>query len=221
MVVDPATKLEIDVGVAAAKMIAHVVPNAYEKAITWWSGKTILVLGPKWAGKTSFMDYLRFATLRTESPPEATTGPEQGNYLILKFGGKDATLIMHVRRPIDLPGELGPRKQMEYVSSYKPHALVLVLDSTSPLAGPVIPNPTGERLSSVSWLREFCVALNSALSSSRKLAKKLKCLMIILNKQDKLTAGDGKQFRTSSPLGFGRNSRKFCKQDGCTQETYH
>jgi hypothetical protein len=157
----------------------RVAPHGIEWIKTLWSGKTLLVLGPERTGKTSFLDYLQYGLLRQEQPTAHTITIDPRRSFIVKLG-RNGSLVLRIRRPLDSPGSVQPMDQIHYIQRYKPDCLLLILDSSSPLIG-------HRAVSSVAWLEEFFKHFDYALRTLPKVINKLRAVMVIMNKWDKIS----------------------------------
>ena len=136
-------------------------------------------LGPERAGKTSFLDYLEWNILNDEQPTSPTLDIKRRNHIVLKLG-QNGNLVLRIRRPFDVPGDVSPRLQVNYVKHYWPAGVILVLDANSPLEGPAVN-------SSINWLNRFCYHFDAAIKTEPKLARTVKIIVVAMNKRDKLS----------------------------------
>jgi hypothetical protein len=94
--------------------------------------------------------------------------------------GRDAALELMVTSVIDVAGQVGPVEHARYVIEKKPHAIVIFIDLSRPLKG------KGEQVST-DWLRGFCNALETRWRASRKRKSRLRSVILVLNKKDKVS----------------------------------
>ena len=127
-------------GIAAAvvKVGITVLERVAPKGIAWVKslifGKTIVVIGQSRAGKTSFVDFLRHGIFDDERDTGKTLETTKSGRFDVKLG-KDKTLEMIVESVSDLPGQVGATEHANKTHSENPHAVVLLLDLTTPLKG--------------------------------------------------------------------------------------
>jgi hypothetical protein len=176
----------------AKLLIEHVVPKLTDYGKMLWSGKKFLVLGPARSGKTSFLDFLEYLILEPEKLTPTTVGVRIREDKILRVG-PDRSLTLRVRKPRDVAGQ-APIHQIQYLKDYTPHCIVIVLDATK-----FFGVPASE--CALDWLRQFCAHLNVLLISNKGVAKKLKSMVVVMNKWDRIAAAakdrnDDKEYRT-------------------------
>lgn len=175
-------------GIAAAvvKLGITVLERAGPKAIAWLKslifGKTILVIGQSRAGKTCFVDFLRHGIFDDESDTGKTLETTKTGRFDVKLG-KDKTLEMIVESVSELPGQVGATEHANETYRENPHAVVLLLDLTTPLKG------EPDR-SSIGWLTTYCERLETLWRANKKRKKnKIQFFVVLLNKKDKVKDG--------------------------------
>ncbi len=149
------------------------------RLFTYAVGKEILVLGPSGAGKTKFTEYLRLGALDPASKREMTYHIRKSPSFVVGFGS-NRQVTLKVRRAVDTPGQVGPWQHGTLVGRRKPHAIIVVLDSTTALS------------TTVAWLRLFCSRLDTVLRDRSYVKRKLSEILILLNKRDRI---DDHQFQ--------------------------
>jgi len=125
-------------------------PRGLYALITHALGKEILVLGPSTAGKTKFTEYLRLGVLDPEGKREMTYGVRKSPAFTVGIG-RDRDVVLKVRRAVDTPGQVGPIEHATMVGRRKPHAIIVVLDSSR------------AALMMTTWLHLFCDRLDTVL----------------------------------------------------------
>lgn len=141
-------------------------------------GKEILVLGPSGAGKTKFTEYLRLGALDPAGKREMTYHIRKSPSFVVGVG-PSTRLALKVRRAVDTPGQVGPWQHGSLVGQRRPHAIIVVLDSTTALS------------TTVAWLRLFCSRLDTVLRDKSYVKRKLSEILVLLNKRDRI---DSEQF---------------------------
>lgn len=175
-------------GIAAAvvRLGITVLERAAPKAISWvksvFFSKSIIVIGQSRAGKTSFVDFLRHGIFEDESDTGRTLEKTISGRFDVKLG-KDKTLELIVESVSDLPGHVGATEHANETYKENPHAVVLLLDLTSPLKG------EPDR-SSIGWLTTYCDRLEMLWRANKKRKKnKIQSFVVLLNKKDKVKDG--------------------------------
>ena len=164
-------------------------------------GKEILILGPGRAGKTKFTQYLQLGVLDAEGQRDMTYGVTKSPAFVVSIGGPQG-LTFEVRRAVDTPGQVGPARHASLVGQREPHALIIVLDCSSAIS------------STIRWLRLFCSRLDTILRRGSYVVRRLKAIVVVLNKRDKTGGTESTQLREavtevlhqhlSVPLGIDR-----------------
>jgi len=150
-------------------------------------GRRILVIGAARSGKTSFLKYLQYGLLAPEGEQTPSYGwgkkRDQNHHKTKNFvvkTGRDNMLQLHVRNVIDVVGQVPAESHAQFVRKHKPHALVIMLDSSIPLKGP---NSAGN------WLKSFSAELALILSDDAAVRRSLQTMIVVMNKADKSNAG--------------------------------
>lgn len=152
------------------------------RLLTYAIGKEILVLGPSGAGKTKFTEYLRLGALDPAGKREMTYHIRKSPSFVVGVG-TDRQLALKVRRAVDTPGQVGPWQHGSLVGRRKPHAIIVVLDSTTAVS------------TTVAWLRLFCSRLDTVLRDRSYVRRKLSEMVILLNKRDRIDNAEFDQLR--------------------------
>ena len=183
---DPLTPAEVAIGNEIAKQLVPVAVTGAKKLWTRLRGRTILVVGPSGVGKTTFRNYLQDGMLRMfQLDPVHTLERDEGTFTEL-IRGRGGALVASLRRSVDEPGDYPPRDHAAEVKRFKPNCLVLVLDSSNILSA----NPTP---SSLVWLNEFAKELDSVLFRNPRLGGKIRLMLVVMNKWDKLLTDEQKR----------------------------
>jgi hypothetical protein len=158
---------------AKVKAARRAAPKGLARLRTYAKGKEVLVVGPSTAGKTKFAQYLRLGTLDPEGMREMTYHITKSPTFVVRVGpGGNTTL--NVRRAVDTPGQTGPIQHASLIGTRKPHAVIVLLDSSKAAR------------TSISWLRLFCNRLDTVLRRGSYTKRKLREVIVILNKRDKI-----------------------------------
>ncbi len=116
------------------KVFQRVAPGGIEKVVNWIRGSEILIVGQARAGKTSFIDYFQYGILDFEDETEKTYQIEITPTFKIKMG-RNTSLELKVKKGVDVPGQIGAIEHANIAYSRNPHAIVVILDVTTPLAG--------------------------------------------------------------------------------------
>jgi len=162
----------VSMGVGAAGARRSKARGLYG-LITHALGKEILVLGPSTAGKSKFTDYLRFGTLDEEGQREMTYHVRKTPAFTVRLGPAEEG-VLKIRRAVDTPGQVGPLQHATLVGRRKPHAIVVVLDCGR------------SALMMTTWLHLFCDRLDTVLRKGSYARRKLREILVLLNKRDKI-----------------------------------
>ena len=149
---------------------------------TYARGREILILGPGSAGKTKFAQYLRLGALDPEGKREMTYYVTKSPGFVIGIG-REGGLMLKVRRAVDTPGQVGPVQHAGLVSRRKPHAVIVMLDCSSAVSA------------TVRWLRLFCSGLDTVLRRGSYAARRLKEIVVLLNKRDKISGRQSAELR--------------------------
>jgi GTPase SAR1 family protein len=169
---------EIIVSGAAAGVAGSAVERAAPRSFDfirilkiYFQGKTIMVVGPEGAGKTTFLEYFRYGHFSGERSTEPTLETaEEDRFKVIV--GKTETLELPVKQAVDLSGQSGANNHANAVVERNPHAIVVMSNLTTP------------QQDAEAWLREFCRRLETKWRSEEK-KNRLKTMIILLNKRDK------------------------------------
>jgi len=157
-------------------------PRGLYAFITRALGKEILVLGPSTAGKSKFTEYLRLGTLDPEGQREMTYHVRKTPAFTVGLG-RDQGVALKIRRAVDTPGQVGPVEHAALVGRRKPHAVIIVLDSSKSI------------LMTTMWLHLFCDRLDTVLRRGFAAKRRLSEVMVLLNKRDKIDAAEFNQLK--------------------------
>lgn len=178
------TAIALKLGITALHKAA---PKGIAWVKDWYIGRNVWVLGPAGAGKTCFVDYLRFGFLEPQGPTTPTydiVRVKKVSSVALQTNNNRA-LDLTVRSISDVSGHLPPAKQAELVKTHAPHVLVIVSDIHDRRCR--------------QWLLEFIEGLSGELSRGLRASWALECLCIVMNKFDRVSKPHadmrGRQFR--------------------------
>ncbi|HEY0605976.1 MAG TPA: hypothetical protein VGD58_23835 [Herpetosiphonaceae bacterium] len=166
----------VKVGVA---VISRAAPTGLEIVKAWLKGKEVIIVGQARAGKTTFVDYLQFGLFEDEKDTSKTRDVEESARFNIKMG-RDSALQLSVKKVVDVPGQIGAAWQADEVFYRRPHAIVIMTDLTSPLDG------EPDR-AAAAWLLEFCRELESNWRIKGKRGNRVKSIILVMNKLDKVT----------------------------------
>jgi GTPase SAR1 family protein len=161
------------------ELLQRVSPGVVERLGHWFVGRDILAVGQARAGKTSFCEFLRFGTLEAEAPTRITYDDAHKRYFTIRVG-REGDVAFRIRRSSDVPGQAGAVAHAHLVTRYRPHALVIVTDLTSPMKG------EPDRAAGA-WLRLFCEHLAEGLRSSWRTRRALRTIVLVMNKCDQVS----------------------------------
>jgi len=167
---------------AKVRTARRAAPKGLARLRTYAKGKEVLVLGPSTAGKTKFAQYLRLGTLDPEGTREMTYHITKSPTFVVRVGPEGNTTL-NVRRAVDTPGQTGPIQHASLVGLRKPHAVIVLLDSSKAAR------------TSVAWLRLFCNRLDTVLRRGSYTKRKLREVLVLLNKRDKIDKHDFEQLQ--------------------------
>src|SRR5436853_4470347 len=170
-----ATLLKIGVAV-----IQRVAPSGIALIKSWLKGKEVLVIGQARAGKTTFIDYLQYGLFEDEKETFKTIEVTSSARFNVKVG-RDSALELSVKTTVDVPGQIGPAAHADLAFERRPHAIIIFTDLTSPLRG------EPDR-ASAAWLLEFCKRFELRWGLKGRKANRLKSIVLVMNKTDKVTA---------------------------------
>jgi GTPase SAR1 family protein len=155
------------------KAPGRMAPRGLARLFTYATGKDILVVGPSGAGKTKFSEYLRAGILSKARTREMTYHVTKSATFVIRV--REGGFTLKVRRAVDTPGQTGPVDHASMVGERKPHAVIIVLDSSK------------EPATFLRWLHLFCNRLDTVLRKGSFAKKKLDGVLVLLNKRDRIS----------------------------------
>ena len=166
----------LDPGAIAAQLGLQVMRRHSPKALDWIKsrtrGITLLLVGPSGSGKTTFFEYLHYGILSPESQHLTTVETTWSKPVSLPIG-QNEHLKLHVRRTLDTPGQYGANAHANLIDEVRPHAVLLILDSTARV------------VDLRDWTRDFCVHADRVFRRHPARKRKIRSLVVCLNKADK------------------------------------
>lgn len=111
-------------GAAAIVAVARKHPQVMQWVKEQVRGKNFLVLGRAIAGKTSFVNYMKYGQLPTTRPTQRTVEIDDGHSFTFD---KKGDLYMPIKRAIDVPGDLGIVHQLGTLTKSKPEILLVFI----------------------------------------------------------------------------------------------
>jgi hypothetical protein len=143
-------------------------------------GKTVLFLGPSFAGKTSYVTYLRSGELANPNEfADRTIGHRNSGGVIIKSA--NGNVEVDLAKIMDTQGQGAPQEHAELVAEYRPHAICLMFDASedwSPL-GVLDPSKSNKV-----WLETFLIKLCKIANGDDSLFERIKSFAVVLNKVD-------------------------------------
>jgi hypothetical protein len=122
------------------------------------------------------MNYMHYGVFDPEQNPEVTIRAREAKNF--KFTvGRNRSLFASIKQAVDMPGQPDPRWIAEEVFQERPHALIVVLDTTAPVDDESDPRSTAV------WLHKFCRAADQATRGMRR--NRLRTVIVALNKADR------------------------------------
>jgi hypothetical protein len=176
-------------------MIAFPVPGVsardieswVSKGYTWWKAKRLLIVGQERAGKTRLFEYMNSRVLQKENDfSPITTGEVKLWLKKFSFARDGIETSVDLLSMMDQSGQAGPYIHADLVRKYRPQIMFIVLDLSCPLHS----NKPHE--ASITWFNEFSKKLAEHFRSSRRLAKSISSVTVLLNKFD---LNDREKFR--------------------------
>ena len=154
----PVTGLETAAGGTIVKVvIEHAAPAGIAVVKSWLKGKTLMVVGPSRAGKSTFVNYLQFGIFQHEQETSKTYAPAHGPKFNLTVGSTKSLQVL-VKTTVDLPGQYSEVQLANEVFDIRPHVLVVVLDASRDLHG------SG---GTADWMTGFfCVSISAGKAQS-------------------------------------------------------
>lgn len=156
-------------------LIERVVPRGIGVVRSWLKGKTIAVVGPARAGKTTFIDYLQYGLFEDEKETVKTSRTNPSARFDVKVG-RESALELNVKSAIDVPGQVGAVEHANVVFQHRPQAIVLLLDPT---------HKNGED-SADQWLSHFCRHLETLWRAKGPRGNRTRIMVVVLSKRDKV-----------------------------------
>lgn len=181
--------IAIDVGISTLERLG---PTGIMWVRTKILGNKILCVGPTEAGKTSFSDYLAFGTLEQEGEHVKTLSDYDSPHLAINMG-KNKSLQLRVKAVSDVRGHIGPEEHAKLVGEKRPHSIVVVFDASSTKIAEI-----------EDWLKKFFDHLNDVLDKQTKIKRKVKSIVCVLNKYDRLKEDDFKKIKAKAQKEFRR-----------------
>lgn len=170
----------LDPGAIVAKLgiavVQRTAPTAVDLITSRIRGITLLLIGPSGSGKTAFFEYLNYGLLLPESEHMTTVTPTSSTNPVSLTVGKNKLLKLRVKRSVDSAGQRGPVAHATLIDEKRPHAVLLILDSTAPVAA--LKN----------WVSQFCESAESVFRRFPARKRKLRSFIVCLNKADKNTS---------------------------------
>lgn len=139
------------------------------------TGKTIIIVGQKRAGKTTFLDYFQYGFFEDEKHTAKTQESTPSVRFDIKLG-RNEILEISIKTAVDVAGQNPPSFQAKEIFDLKPHAILIFIDLTCPL------KKSGE------WLTEFCGRLETHWRVNKNKRNRVKSIILVLNKTDKTDA---------------------------------
>jgi GTPase SAR1 family protein len=163
---------------AGVDLIFRAAPKGFAFVKSWWIGKEILIIGQARAGKTTFREYLQYDIFEDVKDTIETPDIEPSARFNLELG-KNSSLGLIISTAVDIPGQVGAVAHANLAFERNPHALLIVLDLTTPLQG------EPDR-ASAAWLMRFCRRYEARWRSNRRRKNRIKSVIIVMNKADKM-----------------------------------
>jgi GTPase SAR1 family protein len=172
------TGLEGPVAGAVVKLvIERAGPAGLKLVSSWIHGKSIAVVGPPRAGKSTFLSYLQYGIFLPEEETDRTYTPTESPRFNLHLG-PNRNLSVQIKTAIDMPG---PNLDVaDYVYHARPHALLIVLDLTASLD-----DPNDLRASAI-WLNDFLARFDQLWRGAKPKRNRLRTIIVAMNKIDKV-----------------------------------
>ena len=154
-----------------------------KQALSWLKARTVgrklLIAGPGRTGKSTFKKYLHTGDLYPEKRTPHTEEDEPSAPLQIGYGNNQR-VTLNVKRAIDTAGLTEAHVVVSSVLKHRPHGLVIIVDCS-----------TG---TTRDWVETFFRRLGQRMSDSSFRAwltrRKLKSVLIFLNKADKVSDQD-------------------------------
>ena len=162
----------------AVDVVVRAVPRGFSRVKSWWLGKEILIIGQARAGKTTFRDYLEYGIFEDERETQETAEIEATERFDVGVGRNQALQLV-ISSALDIPGQVGATEHANLAFARNPHALIIVLDQTTPLTG------EPDR-ASAAWLSRFCRRYEAKWRANRGRRHRIKSVVVLMNKADKV-----------------------------------
>ncbi|MGP0088634.1 MAG: GTPase domain-containing protein [Xanthobacteraceae bacterium] len=169
----------------AVKVGVEVLTKVAPKGIAWLSaqmfGMTLLVIGERRAGKSSFVNYFEYGVLLSKGTRTPRTQEIRDTASFDLSIGRDKALRMSVRKATDTRGHDTPKEQAALVVRRKPTVLMIFLDVSRDW-------DASDEDYGYLYLKKVLEELNSKTIRSKGVSNNLKHLCIVLNKADEVDA---------------------------------
>jgi GTPase SAR1 family protein len=167
---------EMAVGTALIEVVIdRAVPAGLQLIGSLFHGKTIMVVGPGEAGKSTFVTYLQYGIFQEAQPRAKTYSPQSSPRFNLQLG-PNRNLEVKIKTAVDLPGQL--QEQYALVFEHRPHALVIILDMSAPLEAP------NDYRATATWMEDFFSRLDQKWQGQKPRRNRLRSVIVALNKMD-------------------------------------
>jgi hypothetical protein len=167
----------VEVGV---ELFTKVAPTGFAWIATKAFGVTMLVIGERRSGKSSFVIYLEFGVLFPEGRKISTLKDRNTASFDLTVG-REKSLRMRVRRATDAQGQLTVKDQIQRVTKGRPTVLMIFLDVSRDWTVP--DDDYGS-----TYLKALLDELNTKSTRAKGVSARLRHLCIVLNKADLIDA---------------------------------
>jgi GTPase SAR1 family protein len=148
----------------------YEITGIKKQVVRFFTGKTIVIAGLAGAGKTTFLNYLKYGIFDDESRHIKTIRVE-GTPTFAIQTGRNGSLEVDITTAIEVPGQYPPEEHAVRTREYVPHALLIFADA-------------GKLEESYEWIEEFCNAFEDQWRGKRN--NKIQSIIVVLNKQEKL-----------------------------------
>ncbi|MCA0133870.1 GTPase domain-containing protein [Winogradskyella alexanderae] len=182
---EPVSTIGATISVAdkAIDVVKTYAPKYIDWARTKLFGKRIILIGPGEAGKSSFIDYLLFGELTDEGDTSRNIAVKKTGLLNLNYG-RNEQYTLRLKYAIDTVGQTGATNHALLAYEQNPHAMIIVFDSTEY-------GSSDKNKDALIWSKEFTEQFERQwINNSSNKKNKLKGIIVVLNKLDKLTEDD-------------------------------
>ena len=168
------------IGKVGVEVFKRASPHALAYFKNQFFGKTILFIGPSRAGKTSFINFMKSGNYAepTDFMARTQTTKSAGR---LQLSTKNGNLQIEIRQLIDSKGQDSPEAHADLVGKYRPHAICLLIDSSSEWAPPGYGDSNRH---SRAWFEQFLMRLSEVREEYPHCTRRLKSFCVLLNKWD-------------------------------------